>query len=148
MNVLVINGPNLNLLGLREPHIYGAETLADVENKLGKLAGELGLSVQMFSAQPRRRDCGQNPRITRQSRLDYHQRRRVHAYQRGNPRCIGRCRYSVCRSAYFQCSCARSVPSSFLFVGQGNRRDCGLGNIWLRSGIAICRTQEKIAVNT
>ena len=48
MNVLVINGPNLNLLGLREPHIYGAETLADVENKLGKLAGELGLSVQCF----------------------------------------------------------------------------------------------------
>ena len=33
---------------MREPHIYGAETLADVENKLGKLAGELGLSVQCF----------------------------------------------------------------------------------------------------
>ena len=32
--ILLINGPNLNLLGTREPHIYGATTLADVENGL------------------------------------------------------------------------------------------------------------------
>ncbi len=43
--VYVLNGPNLNLLGQREPHIYGSETLADVEAACGKLAGELGLET-------------------------------------------------------------------------------------------------------
>ena len=41
----VLNGPNLNLLGLRQPEIYGHETLGDVEAALGRLAGELGLDV-------------------------------------------------------------------------------------------------------
>ena len=39
--IYILNGPNLNLLGKREPEIYGAETLADVEAACGKLAGEL-----------------------------------------------------------------------------------------------------------
>lgn len=34
MRLLIINGPNLNLLGVREPHLYGCQTLADIENDL------------------------------------------------------------------------------------------------------------------
>jgi 3-dehydroquinate dehydratase II len=44
--VLVLNGPNLNLLGKREPEIYGRETLADVEANCSRVAKELGLAIE------------------------------------------------------------------------------------------------------
>lgn len=44
-NILILNGPNLNLLGAREPDIYGAQTLKDVEAACAALAGELSLTV-------------------------------------------------------------------------------------------------------
>lgn len=46
MNILLINGVNLNLLGTREPQIYGSETLADVSEKLDSIAQELGVSLR------------------------------------------------------------------------------------------------------
>lgn len=44
-SVLVLNGPNLNLLGTREPHIYGAETLEDVARRCREAGERLGLGV-------------------------------------------------------------------------------------------------------
>ena len=45
-NVYILNGPNLNLLGTREPEIYGADTLADVETRCADKALALGLSIE------------------------------------------------------------------------------------------------------
>lgn len=45
ISVLILNGPNLNLLGTRQPEVYGATTLADVEAMCAKTAAALGLSV-------------------------------------------------------------------------------------------------------
>lgn len=45
MNIAVLNGPNLNLLGSREPHLYGTTTLAELETRLHRVASELGVSV-------------------------------------------------------------------------------------------------------
>ena len=44
--VLILNGPNLNLLGQRQPEVYGHETLADVETRCTALARELGLGLR------------------------------------------------------------------------------------------------------
>jgi len=45
MRFLVLHGPNLNLLGTREPGIYGSQTLADINASLGKLSAELGCEL-------------------------------------------------------------------------------------------------------
>lgn len=50
MKILVINGPNINMLGIREPEIYGAKTYRDLENFIKKAASELNLSVTLFQS--------------------------------------------------------------------------------------------------
>ncbi len=45
--ILVLNGPNLNLLGMREPGIYGKTTLADIQENLRQVAADLDLDVKL-----------------------------------------------------------------------------------------------------
>lgn len=50
MRILVINGPNLNRLGLREPHVYGSATLAHLEAQLVRFAAPLELELDFYQS--------------------------------------------------------------------------------------------------
>ena len=50
MHLLLLNGPNLNLLGQREPGLYGAETLEAIEQRLSAEAGDLGVALTCFQS--------------------------------------------------------------------------------------------------
>lgn len=50
MKILVLHGPNLNLFGRREPHIYGTTTLAEINDKLQALARELKVELVTFQS--------------------------------------------------------------------------------------------------
>jgi len=49
-NILVIHGPNLNLLGTREPELYGSDTLAAIDEQLAQRAKRLGVALETFQS--------------------------------------------------------------------------------------------------
>ena len=130
-NILLINGPNLNLLGTREPQIYGADTLADVERRLIESAAGRGVAVQCFQSNSEgglvdrihaARDEGVDAVIINAGAY-------THTSVAIRDALAGVA--IPCRSAYFQCPPPRTFPSSFLFVGPCRGRDCRAGRVRL-----------------
>ena len=50
MKILIINGPNLNMLGIREPEKYGNETLADINDKIKKYCDDNNITVEFYQS--------------------------------------------------------------------------------------------------
>lgn len=50
MRILIVNGPNLNRLGMRDPSQYGSDTLADIETRISERAESLGVEVDFFQS--------------------------------------------------------------------------------------------------
>ena len=50
MKILILHGPNLNLLGTREPEVYGSMTLDDINHKLSELGKELGVEIKYLQS--------------------------------------------------------------------------------------------------
>ena len=50
MKILILNGPNINMLGTREPDKYGSQTLADIENMLREEAAKLNIDVDFYQS--------------------------------------------------------------------------------------------------
>ena len=48
--VIVLHGPNLNLLGIREPDVYGSQTLQDIDDELEKLAMQFGAELKIVQS--------------------------------------------------------------------------------------------------
>ena len=50
MKILVLNGPNINMLGIREPNIYGKQTFQDLLNLLSQTEAELGVKIEQYQS--------------------------------------------------------------------------------------------------
>ncbi len=50
MKILILNGPNLNLLGIREPNIYGKESFADLEDFIRRICANAGIEAELFQS--------------------------------------------------------------------------------------------------
>lgn len=134
MKILIINGPNLNLLGKREPAIYGTQGF---ESYLETLRGMFPkYEIEYFQSS----GGGDNRRDTRRGlcvRRGGAQCGRVHPYLRSHCRCDKGGRYSCGRGAYILYSGPRRVPARFAAFARVQRFDNGIRTRFVPSGNTV-----------
>ncbi len=87
MKVLFLNGPNLNLLGTREPEVYGRLTLADIEALVRERATQLKVEVDFRQSNQEGELVAWIQEAKGKFRCNCHQRRRLYPYERRFARC-------------------------------------------------------------
>ena len=127
MKFLILNGPNINILGIREPDIYGRQTYDDLVKLIKRHAEELGVEVEFVQSNHEGDlvDAIQNAYFSHTDASS--STRRLHPHER---RHCGRgqgCRHPDSRSAYLRRVEARELPSGQLYFRGGGQNHCGSG---------------------
>jgi hypothetical protein len=120
-SVLVLRGPNLNLVGTREPQIYGRDALADINARLVAQARNAGVALSAFQSNHEGTLVDRVHTAHGRRSLHSFQPRRPEAHQRRPAGCFIWHRDTVHRTPPFEHSRTRTIPRAFVLFGQADR---------------------------